>query len=331
MAMFNCPKCLKTIGELPESGALIALCTDCQFKYLAIRGKLLERNSTAPRGHRDNPTRRYLLKLELPNRQTEITEFDQKGLVEVAHARRTDDIVIVYSMRGAKREELLAVHNLTSGESYALSAPGQKSESASDAWGAFAGLAVGSLSLVAVPLVPALLIGLFTAIGTGVMLRRRLAPVHVLDADALERLERKHSWLSEKLRLEEARARVECDIEDRERVRRRLVDLRRKMLEVGLDAYKPRLASIDVALATLDKQMVLDKSLHDGYDRSIKMIEIEQEASSADEIIPDDLTPIVFEKLDELKALEEKQAELARELEANAEIEQLLRSGRMTT
>jgi len=329
MAMFNCPKCFKTIGELPESGELIALCSNCRYKFQVLRGKVLERSSKQQPGRKSSPVRHYVFRVELPHHRTEVTEFDQMGVDESIQARRNDDLAVVYSMRGTKREDLLALHNLTTGESHALGTPGQKASSTANTLGFMVGAAVGAVSFAAsVPIVFTIMLAGSTWAGAVFLLRQRLAPIHELEPEARALLERQHSWLSEKLRLEEARARVAGDITDRERLRQRLFDLRRKMLEVGLDVYKARLASIDLALAALDRQMTLDVSLRDGYDRSIKMIEIEQETSSANEVFPDDLTPIVLEKLDELKALAAKQADLARELEANVEIEQLLRPSR---
>ncbi len=330
MALFNCPKCFKTIGELPERGELVALCSSCRFKFQLVRGRVLERSSKQQPGRKSNPMRHYVIRLELPHRLNEVTEFDQIGTDDSVHARRGDDVAVVYSLRGTQREELLAIHNLTTGESHAIGTPGEKSSSTAATLGFLAGAVFGALTFATgLSFMIALLLGTAMSLSTAFVLRRRLAPVHELEPDAQAILERKHSWLTEKLRLEEARARVAADIADRERLRNRLVDLQRKMLEVGLDAYKPRLASIDVALAALDSQMTLDRHLCDGYDRNIKMIEIEQESTStADQVFSDDLTPLVVEKLEELKALEAKQADLARELEANVEIEQLLRSGR---
>lgn len=328
MAMFNCPRCYKTIGELPKSGTLVALCADCHFKYEVLRGRLIERTSTRLGGPSNDPNRHYRFRVDAPNREAGSVEFERRGTEEVLQARPGDDVVIVHTMRGRRREEALAVHNLTTGDSLAINAPGRRSRATAEAWGVAVGVLLGGGMLIVVPLFPAALFGLFAAIGTAFVLGQRLRPVHDVQPGEQVFLERKQNWLSEKLRLQEARARIDGDIADRQRARQCLVDLQHKMLEVGLDAYKPRLHSIDVALAVLDKQTALDLALRDGYDRSIKMIEIEQDASAAEEIFPDDLTPLVLEKLDELKALEEQQAELARELEANVEIEQLLRTGR---
>jgi hypothetical protein len=74
------------------------------------------------------------------------------------------------------------------------------------------------------------------------------------------------------------------------------------MQNVGLDLYRPRIETIDRGIALIDTQMELEKRLRDGYERSIQMIEIE------------------------MHDLEAEQAELGRQLAANAEVEALLKS-----
>lgn len=108
-------------------------------------------------------------------------------------------------------------------------------------------------------------------------------------------------------------------------LRRRLIGLREKMEDLALTAYGPRIASIDAALITLGKQIDMDTRLRDGYDKSIKMIEIELEAGVAADQMNEDITAAIAAAMSELQALEESQAELGRQLEANVEVEQLLR------
>jgi len=55
------------------------------------------------------------------------------------------------------------------------------------------------------------------------------------------------------------------------------------------------------------------------------MVEIELESGEATEQLETDVAPVLLEKLDELKELEERQADLVRELQANLEVDQLLR------
>jgi len=133
MAMFNCPTCYKTIGELPKSGTLLVLCADCHFKYEVLRGRLIERTSVRVGGPNNDPIRRYVFRLDVPNRDADSVKFARQGIEEV-QARPGDDVVIVHTMRGRHREEALAVHNLTTGDSFAINAPGRKSRATAEAW-----------------------------------------------------------------------------------------------------------------------------------------------------------------------------------------------------
>ena len=118
---------------------------------------------------------------------------------------------------------------------------------------------------------------------------------------------------------------VEQSLSQNDARRQRLLSLGNKMLDVGLDVYKPRFAAIDRGLATLDRQKAIDVSLRDGYLLALKMVEIELESGEATEQLDTDVSDVLGQKLDELKELEERQADLVRELEANLEVEQLLR------
>lgn len=108
-------------------------------------------------------------------------------------------------------------------------------------------------------------------------------------------------------------------------LRQRLLGLRGKMIELGLPAYTARIATMDSGLAMLDRQIEMDRLLCDGYDRSIKMIEIELEAGPATDQMNADVSAALEDSMEELRALEASQAELARLLEANVEVELLLR------
>ena len=108
-------------------------------------------------------------------------------------------------------------------------------------------------------------------------------------------------------------------------LRRRLVTLRDKMQVVALPAYRHRIESIDVALVTIDKQIAIATQLREGYDKSITMIEIELESGAAAHHMHEDISALIAESIHELRTIEESQAELARQLEANVEVELLLR------
>ena len=125
-------------------------------------------------------------------------------------------------------------------------------------------------------------------------------------------------------RLIQARKTHTDSLKEREGVRRRLADLLARMREVGLSAYSTRIATIERGLATLDRQVAVLAKLRDGYDRSIRMIDIELEAGRAAELLDEDIGSAIGAAMYELRLLEESQADLARQLEANDEVEGLM-------
>lgn len=84
---------------------------------------------------------------------------------------------------------------------------------------------------------------------------------------------------------------------------------------------------MDRAVATLRAQVALDERLLAAYARNISIIEIEYESGDAATAIAPDISEEMSLKFEELRQLEEQHADLSRELEANDEVERLLRPG----
>lgn len=124
-------------------------------------------------------------------------------------------------------------------------------------------------------------------------------------------------------RLIDARAAHAERLKERQGVRRRLGDLLGKMRQVGLSAYSTRIATVERGLATLDRQIAVIAQLRDGYDRSLRMIDIELEAGHAADLLDEDIGVAIGVAMYELRLLEESQVDLARQLEANDEVEGL--------
>ena len=157
---------------------------------------------------------------------------------------------------------------------------------------------------------------------TGVMLYRPASPRRGPDRRLTFRTP--DELRAARQRLVQARASHAATMKERSEVRRRLLDLRARMEEVGLPAYGSRIATIDRGLGTLDRQIAVIARLRDGYDRSIRVIDIELDAGYAADRLDDVTGQGVADAMLELRALEDAQADLERQLEANVEVEQLL-------
>jgi hypothetical protein len=114
-------------------------------------------------------------------------------------------------------------------------------------------------------------------------------------------------------------------LKEKSELRQRLLTLRAKMRALGLAAYQPRIETLGHALRTLERQVEVITRLRGGYDRSIAMIDIELESGVAVSELDDEVAATMVAAMHELKELEASQAELARQLEANVEVELLLR------
>jgi hypothetical protein len=168
-------------------------------------------------------------------------------------------------------------------------------------------------------------------IATSIVLRGVMSPSAPATSSASRRVEQPRRYTTAK-QLREAREKLTASrayhvtmLHEKGALRRRLVALRDKMEVVALPAYRHRIASIDVALGTIDKQMSIAAQLREGYDKSITMIEIELESGAAAHHMHEDISALIAESIHELRTIEESQAELARQLEANVEVELLLR------
>jgi hypothetical protein len=331
--MINCPNCGKPLGEIPPSGVLVAMCGNCRFKFEARRGIVTgfhtERITVRERTHEHSASyrRTFLIRLELPSGRVEEIGHESAHDDDIMHLQRGDRIAVIYTMRRERREELVTVVNYTTGAQVTIARPGSKSAGWSMMGGLFVAV-VGAIVIAPIGLPMWVMLGAGGAAGIGAFmgLRSWLRPVHEIAADERHELEVEQSLLEHKSQLDTARERVRGDRGGRAALRARLVALQEKMRAVNLPAYVPRIEAIGSALRTLDEQIALDDRLLAEYDRTIKIVEIEHETASAGMAMSDDVSAVLLAQREELRTIEETQAELARQLSANVEVEQLLRA-----
>lgn len=333
--LVKCDRCGATLAEVPERSVVQAICANCHFKFQIIHGRVAENGSREfARVHqttrRSNVYRDVELPLELAQ-ELEMVRFSIHERDKPLRTRLGDDILVVHSMRESELEELLYVQNRTTNSVLRMGSPGARANRSASA----AGVAVFVVLFIAAVEVAqeqsTLVVTLI--VGTGAILsalaarwiHRRMQPTHRLPPDVEESRRLSQRLLEQKEMCVSRLTSIEESLAQNETRRERLRSLGKKMLDVGLAAYKPRFAAIDRGLATLDRQKAIDVSLRDGYLLALKMIEIELETGEATEQLEADVAPVLLQKLDELKELEERQANLVRELQANLEVEQLLR------
>jgi hypothetical protein len=326
--LVKCGICGTALAEVPGRSVVQVVCANCHFKYQIIDGRVAA--SEARHVVHRRVYREYELQLELANGGREDLRFSVHERDRPAPVRRGDDVAIVHSMRGKELEELLYIQNFTNDSVVQFAWPGSRANRSATRAAMFLFVVLFIVALRMTNDEPLLLIAFVGAavavsVAARAWMRQLMLPRHALAADIEENgkatqrlLEQKHSCLKG-LDL------VQHSMSQNEARRQRLVSLGNKMLDVGLDVYKPRFAAIDRALATLEKQRRVDVALREGYERVLKMLDIELEAGAATDQFDSDVTETLLAKLDELRVLEERQADLIRELRANLEVEQLLR------
>lgn len=98
------------------------------------------------------------------------------------------------------------------------------------------------------------------------------------------------------------------------------------MLEVGRSLYASRIATMERAIQLLTQQCDQNQRLLATYRDTIQILEIEYETSQVAAHLPDAAQNLLWERMEELKAIEAQNKNLRLQVEANAEVQQL-RSG----
>ena len=293
-----------------------------------LTSRVVEGRQTIPRD-RVARNRRFELTIAISARETLRFTFDTERDDEWIRIPTGNRCVVVFGMRGDRRDGLLFVVDRTSGERFVLAVPGQRSRNRAMAYGSLAGVIAGAgAAALSLPLLAVGAIAAVVGVGTAKALGYALKPSHALAAGERHSLTARQALLGEKRELLRLREEVIVEIEARRAMRQRLERLRTRMVSLRLDAYAERIVTIDHALTALDEQLDVDARLAAEYERTIQILEIEYESSVAVDELPDDSASIMDARRSELREIEELRAETTRRLAANAEVESLLRSHR---
>lgn len=331
--MFSCPHCGSVVGQYPDAGVSSVVCATCTFKYelsagtcRSLRSQPIEVRPATVSG-RAVLVRRFELAVATSSRETLRFTFETERDDDWIHIATGDRVVVAHSMRAERREELLFVVDRTSGERFVLAKPDQRSKSRSVLYGVLAAaVAMATGVLMSIPLGLTAITAILAGAAVSKTLRSTLKPTHALAADEQGELSARQELLAKKQSLLASRNAVLDDIETRRALGEKLRSLRSRMVAVQLDAYATRIAATDRALTALEEQRQVDERLMSEYDRTLQILDIEYESSVAADALPPDAAAIMDGRLAELRVVEELRAEVTRQLSANDEVEQLLRS-----
>ncbi|NJN57543.1 MAG: hypothetical protein HC879_08595 [Leptolyngbyaceae cyanobacterium SL_5_9] len=329
----NCPRCDRALGQISPDGLLQIQCPSCRQHYGAVYGKLsgwssqpeamLYLSDRLPSFYK----RRYQFRITTPGRSLRLLKFSTPGLRDQIPVRPGDKISILYSTCGSGIKKLLAIHNHSTGQKYHLPSPVPGlGYLLATRGGASSAIALGSLAAGA---------GVLATTGLGaiaLLLYSRLVDAAELTSPDLQPDVPGDARLMSELELADQKVILTRRIEQlrhegyahRDFIKR-LTALKEKMLSVGAALYATRIAKIDRAIKLLKQRINQDRHLVNQYAQTIRMIEIELEASYLAEQLPeaDDFTSTIMGKLDELKAIEDRNRNLWLELEANEEVRRL--------
>lgn len=329
--MFLCPKCNASLGEIGPTGILEEVCSRCHYKFQVLKGRLADRSSEVVTTRSETPGQRaeyrrdYELRLDLPDR-FEVLSLCTNGDADKLPMRTGDTVSFVHTMKGDEREDLLFITDHTTGEQFTLGRIGATARSRAAMFALLLGIGTAIFTLIAGASGTLVAVSsLVVAAGSMLLLSRKLSPVATLPDDEQATLAARQELLEQKRQMLLQQARIQDDRREKSATIVRLQDLQAKMRSVGLAAYQPRIETMDRAIATLNEQVALDERLLAAYTRNISILEIEYETGTAATALPSDVGAELTLKLEELRTLEAQHADLSRELEANEEVERLLR------
>ena len=258
-----------------------------------------------------------------------ILSFHTRSPDDSITLRRGDVVSVVHTMNGSVREDLLSVVNHTTGERFPLGSIGGKARRKASAGSAIvaAGVAVVAIAAGASG---AILVGapLLALVPSWLGLTRVFAPVQTISPGAHAELAAQQALLDRQQMMLSHKLRIDADGHDKLTLVARLTELQRKMRAVALASYEPRIEAVGCAIAALDAQLALNRQLSACYERGIMMLDIEYETAIASGALDRDAGAEMTERLEELRALEDRHADMTRELEANDEIARLLKPAR---
>jgi len=274
-----------------------------------------------PRRHR----RHYEFRIQIPS-GIHVLQCSTPGEGDLIPVFEGDLVSFLYTLRGERLAEVISVTNHLTGNTYRLASPGSTAVRTAIGWGLLSGVPVLLLLLPNGVEFPIALLTSVSSIPLVSVLVARLKSLKLrLDPALKAHLAAEQQLFGEKIELEQRVEELQRKFITSQTRLNQLASLNQKMLEVGADLYAKRIKRVSQAIAILNQQLSQDQHLIDQYVRTIKMIEIELETSRAVEAIPnaENFMGMIFERLAELKTIDQKTQQLRSQLEADEEVRSL--------
>ncbi|MBE9098952.1 hypothetical protein [Vacuolonema iberomarrocanum] len=311
----SCPSCARSLGRFEANGYFRATCSNCRLRMEGFWGRVTHWQSKGEPVFYLAPNlpklfrRRYQLRITTPGRELKQLQFTSPGLDDQLPTRTGDRLSIIYAGQRGTLEKLLSVRNHSLGRAYCPASPiSSRSHLLKTRGGVSAAIGLGALFGGINP-------GVVSLGAAALAVGSRMTHAAELTVPEL-RGDRPHeARLLAELKLVQQKGdmeyRIEAlrqEIQDHKDLTKRLQELRRKMMAYNPTLYAPRVARIESAVRLIKQRIDHTQRLIEEYRETIQMLDIELEASALADRLPDgdDFTRHVLERVEELKALEEK-------------------------
>jgi len=164
--------------------------------------------------------------------------------------------------------------------------------------------------LVHLPGKLAVTIAVPAAVGAGVYVTR-LSESKTRDKQEIARLASEQSLLGQIHSLNHRVDELKQELASKQKTINRFKALRQKMHEAGEDIYAYRMETVSKGINVMEKQRGLTLNLIDGYTHVASILEIEFQTSRLAAELPEDVSEQILDRMEELKAIEDKREELA--------------------
>lgn len=291
-------------------------------KRSSIYETLLYLTSKLPRFYK----RHYTLQITTPDRTLKQLQFSIPGKVDAVPIHAGDLISVVYTVRGYVMQKLVAITNHTTGKNYILPSPIPSPTNLTGALSTIiTGLLVGSYFCgVSLFLASAICVA-----GTLAYLKlTHTAQLSILPLEtqgtigrrllADQRLWRQKCWIEQ--RIDE----LKHDSKTNRMLITQLENLKQKMLNLDPQLYATRLDRASSAVKLIEQQVQNNQRLIREYEYTLRMIEVEMDASWIAEQLPEgyDFSRRILQKLTELKTIEDQNQSLKFQIAAYDELPQ---------
>lgn len=327
--LLHCPSCSRAIADLHPTLQQVT-CPNCREHYGIIYGKLSRRSSVyeallyLTRKLPSFYKRHYTFQITTPYRTLKRLQFSIPGKLDEVPVCTGDIVSVFYTMRGYVMRHLVGITNHTTGKRYILpiAAP-----SSSYRLMRAALLAIG-LTAIAVFTGAGVWLAA-TASSLSLLLYLKLSQVAYLTTPPLtpsqpesRRLMADQQLIARKHQIEQRLTELDHETRANHVLIHQIEELQQRMQQVDAQLYSARLYRASTAVNILKRQITNNQRLVREYTHARKMIDIEVDTSWIADQLPEveNFTRTIFERLDELKTIEEQNEDLKSQLTAYAEV-----------